>query len=71
MTPSPPPEVPRRPDPRHGLCPQCAFVRQIVSAKGSVFWMCERARENERYPRYPVQPKLVCEGFEASARPRQ
>lgn len=71
MTSPPPPDFARRPDPRRGLCPECACVRQIVSAKGSVFWMCEKAREDERYPRYPVQPRLVCEGFEPSARPRQ
>lgn len=71
MTPLPAPDAPRQPDPRRGLCPQCAFVREIVSAKGSVFWMCEKARENERFPRYPVQPRLVCEGFEPLVRPRQ
>lgn len=64
MTPLPPREDLARVDPRRGLCPECSFVRQIVSAKGSVFWMCEKARENERFPRYPVQPRLVCEGFE-------
>lgn len=71
MTPTPPPESARRPDPRRGLCPDCAFVRQIVSAKGSVFWMCEKARENERFSRYPVQPRLVCDGFDPAVRARQ
>jgi hypothetical protein len=67
----PPPDEARRLDPRRGLCPECACVRQIVSAKGSVFWMCEKARDDERFPRYPVQPRLVCEGFERRASSRQ
>jgi hypothetical protein len=47
-----------------GLCPDCAHVRRIVSAKGAVFWLCERAKGDARFPRYPAQPRMVCPGFE-------
>jgi len=48
----------------HGLCPDCAHARKIVSAKGSLFWKCELARADPRFPRYPPQPRMVCSGFE-------
>ena len=47
-----------------GLCPSCAHVRRIVSDKSSTFWMCERSRDDARYPRYPAQPRMVCDGYE-------
>lgn len=61
-----PPREPPRPvfwSPR-GLCPDCVHVRKIESAKGSVFWMCELSKKDERFPRYPVQPRMVCPGFQ-------
>jgi hypothetical protein len=39
-------------------------VRKIESAKGSVFWMCELSKKDERFPRYPVQPRMACPGFQ-------
>jgi hypothetical protein len=64
------PGAPRVPEPRptvawspRGLGPDCAHVRKIESAKGSVFWMCELSKADARYPRYPVQPRMVCAGF--------
>jgi hypothetical protein len=39
-------------------------VRRIESAKGSVFWMCELSKQDERFPRYPVQPRMACPGFQ-------
>ena len=59
-------EPPREPPPRplrRGLCPDCAHVRRVESAKGSVFWMCELARRDPRFPRYPAQPRMECSGF--------
>jgi hypothetical protein len=47
-----------------GLCPDCVHVRRIESAKGSVFWMCELSKQDERFPRYPVQPRMACPGFQ-------
>lgn len=54
MTPSPPP----------GLCGECLHARRIESAKGSVFWLCERARDDERLRKYPPIPVLRCVGFD-------
>ena len=54
--------LPQRPSPR-GLCPECAHVRRIESAKGSVFWLCELAKSEPRLPRYPAQPRMECFGF--------
>jgi hypothetical protein len=47
-----------------GLCPQCVHARGIESAKGSLFLLCGRAKEDSRYPRYPGQPVVACRGFE-------
>lgn len=62
--PEPPGGRPHPARPPSGLCPECVHVRKVVSAKGSVFWMCERARDDARFPRYPVQPRMECPGFE-------
>jgi ribosomal protein L36 len=53
------PSVPR------GLCEQCRYVRRVVSAKGSVFVLCERAKHEPAYPKYPRLPVLACPGFES------
>lgn len=47
-----------------GLCPRCIHVRRIESAKGSVFLLCERSKDDPRFPRYPPQPRVECAGFE-------
>jgi ribosomal protein L36 len=47
-----------------GLCEQCLHVRRVVSAKGSVFVLCERAKHEPDYPKYPRLPVLACAGFE-------
>jgi hypothetical protein len=68
VKPTPPPHEPpwgrALPPPPRGLCPDCKHVRKIVSAKGSVFWMCARSKDDERFPRYPAQPRMECPGFE-------
>jgi ribosomal protein L36 len=50
-----------------GLCEQCLHVRRVVSAKGSVFVLCERAKHEPEYPKYPRLPVLACPGFEPVA----
>jgi hypothetical protein len=47
-----------------GLCGGCRHVQRVASARGSVFWLCRRARDDPRYPKYPRLPVLRCEGFE-------
>jgi hypothetical protein len=50
-----------------GLCAACSHSRRIVSARGSEFWLCQRAESDaagfERYPRLPVRQ---CSGFARS-----
>ena len=46
-----------------GLCAACASVRMVRSAKGSVFFLCEKSKDDVRYTRYPRLPILECPGF--------
>ena len=48
---------------RWGLCASCAHARVIVSDRGAAFVQCGLAKEDPRYPRYPVVPVLRCAGF--------
>lgn len=50
---------------RTGLCATCARARRIVSAKGSVFYMCQRASTDPRFLKYPRLPVLSCPGHES------
>lgn len=50
-----------------GLCGACAQARVVRSSRGSAFLLCERARTDPAYPRYPVLPRLHCEGFAPAA----
>ncbi len=49
---------------RVGLCAECAWARRVVSSRGSVFWLCERARTDARFRKYPPLPVHACRGFE-------
>ncbi len=48
-----------------GLCADCVHARRIMSAKGSVFWLCGRSERDLRFPKYPRLPVLQCKGYEA------
>ncbi|MBX3251247.1 MAG: hypothetical protein KF901_28980 [Myxococcales bacterium] len=51
-------------DPRLlGLCATCVHVRPVVSAKGSVFWLCREPT----LPKYPPLPVRRCPGFAPEA----
>jgi hypothetical protein len=52
-----------RPTPEPGLCGQCRFGRRIESRTGSTFLLCERARDDPDFPRYPRLPVIACRGF--------
>jgi hypothetical protein len=61
------PDSPRPPGPASpygGLCASCRHGRTIRSERGSVFVLCERAKLDPRFQRYPPQPVVVCDGFE-------
>jgi len=47
-----------------GLCARCKHVKLIRSNRGSDFYQCLRAAVDPTYARYPVLPKLECQGFE-------
>ena len=46
-----------------GLCGTCAFQREIVSDRGSVFLMCRKALDDNAFAKYPRLPVLQCAGF--------
>lgn len=47
-----------------GLCDACAWQRVITSGKGSLFSLCQRSRDDARFPKYPPLPVLRCGGYE-------
>lgn len=52
---------------RVGLCARCRLAKKVVSAKGSVFWLCEKSRTDPSYRKYPPLPVLACPGHEPGA----
>ncbi len=60
-------------DPGVGLCSVCAHVRTAGNRRGSVFYMCTKAKDDPRLRRYPPLPVVMCPAFEpeeASRNPR-
>lgn len=51
-----------------GLCATCRH-RRVVPTPRSAFVLCERSREDTRFPRYPRLPVRQCAGFESSETP--
>jgi hypothetical protein len=51
---------------RVGLCHGCRHARRLTSAKGSVFYLCSRARHDPAFREYPPLPVRTCEGYELS-----
>jgi hypothetical protein len=49
----------------NGLCDSCRHQRLVPNTRGSVFSLCLRSREDDRYSRYPRTPVLSCPGHEA------
>ena len=52
-----------QPVPRDGLCPRCANVQVITNDRGSRFYLCRLSAIDKRYPKYPAQPVIACDGF--------
>lgn len=46
-----------------GLCVPCAHSRNIRSERGSSFWLCELAKSDARFRKYPQLPVRSCTGF--------
>ena len=51
-----------------GLCAGCAHGHRVLSARGSVFWLCGRAAKYAAFVRYPRLPVLRCPGYEQEVR---
>ena len=49
------------------LCEYCGYAKEVVSGKGSRFWLCSRSTTDGRFPKYPPQPVVKCIGFERSS----
>jgi hypothetical protein len=45
-----------------GLCAECRFARSIRGSR-SIFWLCERSRDDSTFARYPRLPIRSCRGF--------
>jgi len=50
--------------PPAGLCDRCRHQKVVRNTRGSSFSLCARAREDDRYPKYPRLPVTRCPGFE-------
>lgn len=48
------------------LCETCAHLREIVTPRGSRFLLCQRSIAEPRFPRYPRQPVMRCDGHETT-----
>jgi hypothetical protein len=51
------------------LCETCAFMREIVTPKGSRFLLCQLSLTDAAYPKYPRQPVAHCEAYRAKQQP--
>jgi hypothetical protein len=47
------------------LCEICAWMRQVVTPRGSRFLLCQLSQTNPAYPKYPPQPVIHCKGYQA------
>lgn len=46
------------------LCKSCDHMREVTSGTGSRFLLCRLSQIDPRFPKYPPQPVVSCEGFE-------
>lgn len=47
-----------------GLCDRCVHQRVVRNTRGSAFSLCERSRDDARFPKYPRIPVAACAGYE-------
>jgi len=48
---------------RVGLCAICAHARIVETDRGSRFYLCELAKTDPRFSRYPRLPVVACAGW--------
>jgi hypothetical protein len=46
-----------------GLCADCTYAREVESARGSTFYLCQLSASDPKYPKYPRLPVLACFGY--------
>ena len=46
-----------------GLCDHCVHQRVVRTTRGSAFSLCEKSKDDERFPKYPRIPVGACPGF--------
>jgi len=51
------------------LCEGCARMREVISGRGSRFLLCQHSRVDPRFPKYPPQPVVRCEGYDRAPAP--
>ena len=51
-----------------GLCDTCKHQKLVRNTRGSVFSMCELAKTDARFPKYPRLPVKRCAGYVSVAR---
>lgn len=49
---------------RIGLCFDCLHAQKIESARGSLFYRCQRSDTDPSFPKYPRLPVIQCRGYE-------
>ena len=45
------------------LCETCAWMREVVTPKGSRFLLCQLSQTDPDYPKAPPQPVVRCDGY--------
>ncbi len=46
-----------------GLCDTCRHQKVIGNTRGSRFSLCELAKTDKRFPKYPRVPVARCDGY--------
>jgi hypothetical protein len=46
-------------------CQKCAWMREVITPRGSRFLLCRLSETNYGYPKYPPQPVLECPAHQA------
>ncbi len=42
----------------------CAFVREVMTPRGSRFLLCRLSLSDPAFPKYPPQPVVRCDGYQ-------
>jgi hypothetical protein len=52
------------------LCETCSIMREVVTPRGSRFLLCTLSAIDKRYPKYPPQPIIRCQGYQSRVQTR-